>query len=86
MRHSENEKKTFKRRDSRELRPQKKKESVLTAARKGISRGNAAFPRLITQKQIIRERNEAEKLKKSLNSKDLERLSATETQTRSFLR
>jgi hypothetical protein len=86
MRHSENEREAFKRRDSREFRPQRKRGSVLIAARKGISQENAAFSRLIVQKQTITGRNEAEKLRRSFNSKDLERLPAAETQIRLSLR
>jgi hypothetical protein len=86
MRHFENEKETSKRRDLREFRPQRKRRNVLTAVRKGISQENAVSLRLIMQKQTIIERNEAEKFKKSLNSKDLERLPAAETQIRLFLR
>jgi hypothetical protein len=73
MRHSENEKKAFKRKDLRESRFLKKKESILIAERKDTSRENTVFLKLIIQSPITLEKREAERLNKSPSLIDRER-------------
>jgi len=82
----EKKRETFKRKNLRKLRPQKKKENVLTVVKKGTSRENAASLKLIVRKQIITGKNEAEEFKKSLNNTDFERRPVVETQIKLSLR
>jgi hypothetical protein len=67
MRHSENERETFKKKRKKGAQFQKREESVITAVRKDISLRNADCLRLITRKPIILRRNEDERLRKSPN-------------------
>jgi hypothetical protein len=66
MQHSENEKAAFRKKRKERAQFLKKKESVIIAAKKNISLGNADRPKLITRKSTILKKNESERLRKSL--------------------
>jgi hypothetical protein len=74
MRHSEKEKKAFKKKHKKKARLQKRKESAIITAKKIISPENTDRLRPIMRKSTIPKKNKNEKLRKSLNRENLEKL------------
>jgi hypothetical protein len=67
MRHSENEKETFKKKRKKGAQLPKRKENTIIITKKNISPRNIDRPKLIMRKSIILKKNKNKRLKKSLN-------------------
>jgi hypothetical protein len=67
MRHSENEKRAFKRKRKKKGQLLRKKGNTIIVAKKDISSGNAGRLKLIMRKPTILKRNGNERFRKSLN-------------------